>query len=500
MTSRREFLQGATTCTIGSGLASLGLRPVSAAETKLDTTAVRFGDNIEPLVRVIEDTPRGKLIEEIAARVQKGLSYRKLLAATLLAGVRNVQPRPSVGFKFHAVLVVNSAHLASVASSDQDRWLPMFWALDNFKSSQARDVREGNWTMASVDESKVPSAEHARQQFVDAMENWDAELADVAVTGLSRTAGANQVFELFARYGIRDFRSIGHKAIFVANSYRTLQCIGWQHAEPVLRSLAYALQNHEGQPNPAESDLDADRPWRKNLERAEQIRQHWASGRIDKTATRQLVETFRTGSNDDTCEQVVEMLNAGVSPQSIYDAMFLAAGELLMRQPGIVALHAVTSTNAFRYAFKMAADDNTRRLVLLQNAAFLPMFREAMKGRGEVNDRSILSLDGAGDGEAESLDGIYSQIGKDTELAAQRTLQYLDEGGMSEHLIDEARRYVFLKGNDSHDYKFSSAVLEDFYHISPAWRNRYLASSVFKLRGANSKDNGLVERIRTALG
>jgi hypothetical protein len=34
-----------------------------------------------------------------------------VLAALLLAGVRNIQPRP-VGFKFHAVLVVNSAHLA----------------------------------------------------------------------------------------------------------------------------------------------------------------------------------------------------------------------------------------------------------------------------------------------------------------------------------------------------------------------------------------------------
>ena len=503
MTNRREFLKTASTCTIGTGLANLGLRPISAAETKLDTTSVRFDDDIEPLVRTIEDTSRDKLMEEIASRVQNGLSYRKLLAATLLAGVRNVQPRPSVGFKFHAVLVVNSAHLASVASSDQDRWLPIFWALDNFKSSQARDVREGNWTMAPVNESKVPSAEVAHQQFVDAMENWDEELADVAVTGLSRTAGANQVFELFARYGIRDFRSIGHKAIFVANSYRTLQCIGWHHAEPVLRSLAYALQNHEGQPNPAESDLDADRPWRKNLERAKQIRDHWQSGRLDAEATRQLVETLRSGSNDDASEQVVEMLNAQVSPQSIYDAMFLAAGELLMRQPGIVALHAVTSTNAFRYAFKMAADDNTRRLVLLQNAAFLPMFREAMKGRGNVNDRSILRLDGEdenGDTTNMSLDGIYSQIGKDTELASQRTLRYLNNGGRSEHLIDEARRYVFLKGNDSHDYKFSSAVLEDFYHISPAWRNRYLASSVFKLRGANSKDNGLVERIRSALG
>jgi hypothetical protein len=61
-----------------------------------------------------------------------------------------------------------------------------------------------------------------------------------------RTAGAQDAFDLFCRFGARDFRDIGHKAIYVANSWRTLQNIGWQHSEPVLRSLAYALLEHEG--------------------------------------------------------------------------------------------------------------------------------------------------------------------------------------------------------------------------------------------------------------
>src|SRR5206468_48651 len=78
-----------------------------------------------------------------------------------------------VGFKFHAVLVVNSAHLASLASPDSDRWLPIFWALDYFKSSQAATVKESGWRMAPVDEAKVPSAEKARDAFTRAMDEWD---------------------------------------------------------------------------------------------------------------------------------------------------------------------------------------------------------------------------------------------------------------------------------------------------------------------------------------
>ncbi|MFO1095686.1 MAG: hypothetical protein U0992_20630 [Planctomycetaceae bacterium] len=32
------------------------------------------------------------------------------------------------------------------------------------------------------------------------------------------------------------------------------------------------------------------------------------------------------------------------------------------------------------------------------------------------------------------------------------------------------------------DYKFNSAVLEDYYHVSPEFRDRYLAAGIFNLR------------------
>lgn len=497
MSRRRDFLRASASGGLGAALGGLTLPRVNAADTVLPKNAVRFDDSIEPLVRLLEDTPRNQTIEQVVARIKSGTSYREILAALLLAGVRNVQPRPSVGFKFHAVLVVNSAHLASLSSPEQDRWLPILWAIDNFKSSQARDVREGNWTMAAVDESKVPGTEKAKSEFVQAMDQWDADRADYAVAGLSRTAGANEIFELFAHYGIRDFRSIGHKAIYVANSYRTLQCIGWQYAEPVLRSLAYALQNHQGQPNPADSDLAADRPWRANQERVKKIRPHWQSGRADDGATSALMGTLREGTPDDACEHLIDIVNNGVSPQSIYDALFLQAGELLMRQPGIVSLHAVTSTNAFNYAYRTVASDETRKMALLQNAAFLPLFREEMKNRNKVNDKSILEMEsGSGSGE---LAGIFENVGPKSQVAAESALAYLQSGNSADAFMDEARRYIFLKGNDSHDYKFSSAVLEDYYQISPRWRNRYLAASVFKMRGASGRDNGIVDRIRDAL-
>jgi hypothetical protein len=169
-----------------------------------------------------------------------------------------------------------------------------------------------------------------------------------------------------------------------------------------------------------------------------------------------------------------------------------------MRRPGIVSLHAVTSTNALNYAYQNIADDETRRLLMLQTAAFLTLFRgDRAGGKGvRIDLFEPLPLKTAG---ARATEEIFAELSSDRMTAARKMAAYLKENPHPEKLIDVARRLIFLKGNNSHDYKFSSAVLEDYYHVSPAWRDRYLAASVFNLRGSGGPDNELVKRTRAAL-
>ncbi|HTL28183.1 MAG TPA: hypothetical protein VL282_03140, partial [Tepidisphaeraceae bacterium] len=407
-------------------------------------------------------------------------------------------PRPHVGFKFHAVLVVNSAHLASKASPDTDRWLPIFWALDYFKVAQATTQHESGWRMNAVDEKRVPTKEKAVDAFVAAMNAWDESAADAAAAGAARTCDAKQAFELFARFGPRDFRDIGHKQIYVANSFRTLSVIGWQHAEPVLRSLAYALLMFEDH-NPAHADLDADRPWKRNAQLAPKIREQWSEGKLDDGATKKMLATLRGAPSSDSAEQVVELLNANVSPQSVWDAVLCGAGELLMHHPNIISLHAVTTSNAMHYAFSASNDDHTRRMLMLQSAAFLPLFRDASGGADKkvrLDEFEPIATKASGDG---AVGEIFDTAGEDRTKAAAKAFSYLRDGGDAKAMIHAARRLVFLKGNNSHDYKFSSAVLEDYDHLSPAWRDRYLASSLYLLPTSRQADNALVRRTRAAL-
>ncbi|HCS53613.1 MAG TPA: hypothetical protein DIW81_18815 [Planctomycetaceae bacterium] len=136
--------------------------------------------------------------------------------------------------------------------------------------------------------------------------------------------------------------------------------------------------------------------------------------------------------------------------------------------------------------------------MLLQNAAFIPMFRDAMQSRGSIADLSIEKLQQSKIEDNFSVDRIFKDLGREPISAAAETYKFLQNNGSPQELIDTARLLVFLKGNDAHDYKFSSAVLEDFQHVSPEWRNFYLAANMPKMQHTQSRDNDLVQRTRDA--
>ena len=496
--TRRSFLVGSSAAAAALTVSKAwSLPPVLDDELSAPKDHVQFDSSLEPLVQQIEQTPRADLIAAMTKRVQDGVSYQQMLAALFLAAIRNVQPRPSVGFKFHAVLVVHSCHLASVAGPSQERWLPLFWALDYFKSSQADEAKRSGWRMAAVNESLVPDAAKARQTFDEAMQSWDVEKADVAIAALVRHCGAAEVFERFATYAARDYRSIGHKAIYLANAWRTLQVIGYRHAEPVMRSLGFALLNHEGQPNPAQSDLPADRSWRQIDEMLDARSDAYGTGPLDSGATSALLQSFRDGTGIECARHADQALAAGVSSQSIWDGILVGGGELLMRQPGIVGLHTLTTANAMHYLWQTSANTRLRSQLLLQAAAFVPQFRQSCLDRGKLAAQTLDDLQPS-EGPV-TLDGIFDSVSKDRQIASREVLQFLSAGGDAHEFINEARTLLFFKGRDAHDYKFVSAVLEDAGHVSPQWRNQFLATSVFNMRGSGHRDNALMKRARGSL-
>src|SRR5439155_15426695 len=130
----------------------------------------------------------------------------------------------------------------------------------------------------------------------------------------------------------------------------------------------------------------------------------------------------------------VRLLNRGASANCLWDAILAAASELTMRKAGIVSLHAVTSSNALRYAFDTSADDETRRLLLLQNASFVPLFRKALGDAPDVRIDALEPEPTKATGR-DAVGEIFADAGRDRATAARKALAYLKDNPQPRELM-----------------------------------------------------------------
>jgi hypothetical protein len=508
--SRRSILESLTSA---GALRSLGVltAPMSVPGSYAQVTPeiATFAPEMEPLVALIERTPREKCAEMVVAQLNGGVSYRELMAALFLAGIRNVNPRPP-GFALHCVFIVHAAHLISLQAPPESRLLPLFYALDTFKASQERDAgaSTGDYVMRSL--GSVPPAGTALADFSTAMESWNSERAERAVASLARHRNAAEAFEQMWRYGARDYRNIGHKAIFVANAERTLRTIGWQHSEPVLRSLVLGLLDF-GKEQQVNGYAFADQCYAGNVKRVSialpRMDAGWAAKPADGAVARKILNEIRTATPDEACAAVAERLTKGsAGPATIWDAAHLAAGELRMRVSGgatIIGVHAVTSCNGLHHAYLTATDPAVRLLVLLQSVGWMGQFRTWAETRKDnVRKLSIDEMEPSEDKveSGSALADVFANVASKPDDSAARVMRMAQTAQGRQSFMSMATRFTLAKADEVHYYKYLAALIEDIPLVSPQWQPHLAAAVAFYCKGSKDTDPAWAQRARAALG
>ena len=465
------------------------------------------------LLDLLIDTERENLLEALVTRIAAGLTYSELLGAVAEAAARQVRPYPHVGFKYHAFMVLHAVDRTTRLGPADETWLPILWAADAFKGAQAQEQSRSGWVLpdasAAHPSSRVGRAVRQRPERAlhQALEQWDAEAADDALVVLLQERPPAQVLSGLWRYGARDFRAIGHKAITVANCARLLPTLSRARAEPMLRSLVLALQNHRGDPNPATAELAADAPWRKNLIRIKQLDRSKATDgeSIDAESEgplNDLLAVLREGSADEAGAAVAAKVNRGVPETLLWSGVFAAAGELMLREPGILAVHANTTSDALFLGARCTGDRDTRTLLLLQAASFLPLFRDLIGG----DDAPRLSrlepaspAVGVAADSAEALDAVFAMLSESRREAVPKALGYLEAGGSEQAFMRLARHFTVERNQGAHDYKFTEAAFRNAAAMPERWRRRYLAASMLYMNGPDDNQDPAVTNARLLL-
>jgi hypothetical protein len=475
---------------------------IQAAATIVPGLAARVGigatdRSVEELLKWLEESHREDIPHDVVRMIRTGLRYEDLLAALCLAAVRNVQPYPDVGYKYHSVMVLRSIHLATEQLSSTDRWLPIVWAADYFKGTQAQERGTSGWRLPPSPTASVGDREAARRALVTALDDWNRNAADAAIVRYAQAARMDEIFSVLFAYGARDLRAIGHKAITVSNAHSLVALFGSVHAEPILRSTVAALQNREGDPDPARHNLRADQPWRQNQKQLREIPQSWKHGRDDAGARRELHAALYHVSEDAAGAVVVELLRQGISPEAIWQVLFDTAAELLVRQPSFLLVHAQTTANALHYAYRVCGNEQVQQLMLLQCAAFIVMFRtlvSASQPGFSLDALQPLPLDATG---VDAIAEIFSDASAGHRLqAARKCLGYLQNGGDADAVIATARHYLIHNAEEPHDYKFSEAVFDNYSHLGDsAWRNRFLSAGMAYFKAPARRPSPVIEEM-----
>lgn len=446
-------------------------------------------DEQASLIDSLVNTPRSQLQLWVVEQIRNGrLSKAALVKALLSAGVSQIEPRP-VGFKYHAVLMVDAARrLSQLASGigDKAAWIPLLWNVDYFKHSQARSRNLSGWQLEPAAES-LPNLQGSVAQFSHSMNVKDWTRADQAITQLARSGSLNQAFELMLHWAVKDFHSIGHKAILLSGVWRCLEYAGWRDSETILRGVAFALL--------ADGAVAADETpgwWLEDYSRnrlvVDNIPEQAFSLPPDVGSTVQLTRSLQQADPLE-CRTIAVSILEKSSFATVWDAVFLSAADAVMNRPSIPMLHCVTVSHAFYALWQRTSDPIMRRIIPLQAVSYVAQMKnQRREGGWNGLDVLDLSLQNLATDSGELIDNLGEGLGYEPDSARNLILSYPLETEWWT-LKQALNQWLLYKSNKAHDFKFGAAVLEVMEWISPPWRSAYLAACSRLLMGSNMPDS-----------
>lgn len=501
---------------IGSSSAWLGLAGVSnfsrlhADEGKpLD---VSMSSDIAPLVRLIETTSREKSVDMMIGELRKGVTKNEFVAAMFIAAGRmKVSP--------HHVYMINSARRLSDDMERETQLLPLFWALDTLQYGR----KDGNrYPPVKV---RPLSQEKGTQELQDAMDRFDADSAESAIVALARSSNPKAAMSELWRYAGRDDGFIGHRAIALVNSWRVLEAIGWQHAEPMFQFVVRELNADQNQHQQHSAN------WERAHQRFSEVPIGWDSRESNPASTLELFDTMRTESDATACEAAFKMLATGkVAVGSIWDAVFLLGAEFMIRYPtsdlGATPLHTNTSANALRFAFDKCSDPHIRLYTLLAAVAWSTKFHSAERWTQEgkpwlrdmrITDLPVREISGSSEEVVAEIFDMQPKrrhdesqkeilVGRegpreDQDKVADLAFSYANKFPDHRHYIEAARLLTSMKSTqDAHDVKFPVAIFENYELVNSQWRPHLIAASSHYMHGTKMNDNPAVRTAKEMLG
>ncbi len=483
--NRRQFLQdvsnGMLIAGLGTGLA--GDLGISTAFAEQGDTSLTFGD-LHPLVGLMQETPVDKLQATLVSKLQRGeTDLTRLIAAAALANAETFGGQDYVGF--HTEMALIPALQMSNELPSERKALPILKVLYRNTERIQNGGFAGTKRLKQVRPLEIPTGAEEGELLLEASRAGDIEKAE-RIFATSANRSLEDAFNALL-WAIQDNANV-HRFAIAHRAWSLIDVVGTEHAHTILRQCVRFCAHQESgvQKYFSKRNLPTDpmRPLITKLLDQYHLLDHPTGTREADDAW--LEETSRfiyEHNNADSMDAVAAALAEGIAPESIGQAISLAANQLVLRQdrlnqdswrvhgatPGV---HASDANNAWR---NMIRHTNHRNVVVgLMVSAYNTGGSQCFSDYEALPHAEHVEQLQAKD--AQSLLGSAEEAirSNDQTRAAAAVAVYGDQGHNVRPVFDLMLRYAISEDGRLHAEKYYRTVVEEFATTSPTFRWRQL--------------------------
>ena len=493
--NRREFLtdvgRGMIVASIGGSVAAdLGLAPAFADDAP---ERLAFG-KLEPLVRLMQETPAAKLLPTLVEKLRTGTELRDLVAAAAFANARTFGGEDYIGF--HTMMALAPAlHMSRELPAAQQP-LPVLKVL--YRNTNRIQETGGGKTEVLHPIAPAPISESGvtGETLRDAVRGKNTDEAEKIFAAIARGSAADALNGLL--YTVHENTEV-HRIVMPYRVWDLLELIGQEQAHTLLRqSVRYCLRSERGGRS---ATWDEPRTLLPKL-----LDQHKLTGRTPGTRRAEdawvdaLSQTFCQSTGAQAAAAAAAALEEGFAPADIAEAISLAANQLVLRDPGrsareevvgkpmgsvhgdSIGVHASDSANAWRNLARVGNSRNTMACVIL--GAFQVAFDRTANNNKEGNFNTWKQLP-----LQQHLDRISSMdaaaLLREAEEAVRQNMQaraaaavhrYGTLGKSPRPVFDMLLNFATSEDGALHAEKYYRTVTEEFAATRAAFRWRHLTA------------------------
>ncbi|MCA9054611.1 MAG: hypothetical protein KDA75_12290 [Planctomycetaceae bacterium] len=486
--SRRCFLSD-----VGRGMLVAGLGSTAATELGLANAAAFDGKSrlnfgtLEPLVNALQETPPDRVIPLAVERLQSGSSLESIVAAAALANARAFGGHDYTGF--HTFMALLPAFQMAGELPTERRALPVLKVIHR-NSRRIHDQEADDHDALPPLTETAPAGDPegmALRGSIRAREQSEAEARLAALCRESPEAAFSAL-----QPAVEDDVNV-HRVVLAWRAWAMLDLAGQEYAETLLRqSVRFCvdsenyLHDHNRQP-PAIRDVLP-----RLLEEHRLLEGRLGTRVAEDGWVEELARQVGFGGRDEAAAAVAAALQEGFDPESVGEAISLAANLLVLHDPGrkpeysspekppgcvhgdSTGVHASDAANAWRSIARVSNPRN--RAASLVVAAYHTAGQSTGMETGEYRYLPSVS-DVKTDDQSVLLGELRTAIeGGDQSRACAVTHCYGDAGHSPRPLQDLLLGYAISEDGALHAEKYYRTATEEFAATRPAFQWRQLVA------------------------